>query len=189
MLLSAAGWSPSTILLQRAFLDECGFSPSLPVNWSWVLHGDRKRVPGENPQHRRWNTLALYAPEGLQPAYDWIGSRWGFTADDLFHFLLERPPCPVPLFIVLDNASLHRSRAVQDALRRWWAKRIYFYFLPPYSPEQNRIEPVFRGIKYYGLPEPTYTPLAALEAAVDGAYTDFELKLLAQRETQLRPAA
>jgi len=176
-------------LLQRAFLDECGFSPSLPGTWSWVLPGTRKRVPYENPQGRRWNTLALYAPEGLAPAFDWIGSPRSFTAEDLIHFLLERPPCPVPLVIVLDNASLHRSRAVQDALPRLWAKRIYFYFLPPYSPELNDIEPVFRGIKYYALPERTYTPLAALEAAVDGAYTDFELDRVAQRATQLRPAA
>jgi hypothetical protein len=39
------------------------------------------------------------------------------------------------------------------------------------------------------LPEHTYTPLAAFEAAVDGAYTDFELRLVAQHDTQLRPAA
>jgi transposase len=175
--------------LQRAFLDECGFSPSLPVTWSWVLPGERKRIPYENPQRRRWNTLALYAPDGVQPAFDWIGSPRAFTAEDLLHFLLERPPCPVPLVIVLDNASLHRSRAVQDALPRLWAKRIYFYFLPAYSPELNLIEAVFHGIKHYALPERTYTPLAALEAAVDGAYSDFEAQLLAQHETQLRPAA
>jgi transposase len=175
--------------LQRAFLDECGFSPSLPVTWSWVLPGERKRIPYENPQGRRWNTLALYAPDGVQPAFDWIGSPRAFTADDLLHFLLARPPCPVPLVIVLDNASLHRSRLVQDARPRLWAKRIYFYFLPSYSPELNRIAPVFHGIKHYDLPERTYTPLAVLESAVDGAYTDFEVKLLAQHETQLRPAA
>ncbi len=175
--------------LQRAFLDECGFSPSLPVTWSWALPGERKHIPYENPQGRRWNTLALYAPDGVQPAFDWIGSPRAFTADDLLHFLLARPPCPVPLVIVLDNASLHRSRTVQDALPRLWAKRIYFYFLPTYRPELNRIEPVFRAIKHYALPERTYTPLAALETAVDRAYTDFEGKLLAQPETQLWPAA
>jgi putative transposase len=176
-------------VLQRAWLDECGFSPSLPVTWSWVLPGERKRVPDENPQGRRWNTLALSAPDGAHPAFDWIGSPRAFTAEDLIRFLLERPPCPVPLVVVLDNASLHRSRVVQEALPRLWAQRIYFYFLPPYSPELNDIAPVFRGIKYYALPERTYTPLAALEAAVDGAYTDFELQLVAQPATQLRPAA
>jgi putative transposase len=118
-----------------------------------------------------------------------LQSLRAFTGPDLVEFLLERPPCPVPLVIVLDNASLHHSRVVQEALSRLWAKRIYLYFLPPYSPELNEVEPVFRVIKHCDLPERVYTPLAALEAAVDGAYTRFEEKLLAQSSYQLRPAA
>jgi putative transposase len=156
---------------------------------SWVRAGERKYVPYENPQRRRYNTLALYAPDGVQPAFDWIGSPRAVTGADLVAFLLERPPCPVPLVIVLENASLHHSRVVQEALHRLWAKRIYFCFLPPYSPELNEIEAVFRVIKHCDLPERVYTPLAALEAAVDGAYTRFEEKLLTQSSHQLRPAA
>ena len=125
----------------------------------------------------------------MQPAFDWIGSPRAFTGPDLVEFLLERPPCPVPLVIVLDNASLHHSRVVQEARPRLWAKRRYFYFLPPYSPALNESEAVFRGIKHYDLPERVYTPLAALEAAVDDAYTRSEDQLLAQPSHQLRPAA
>ena len=163
--------------------------PLAARHWERGAAWERQRIPYEHPQGRRWNTLALSAPDGVQPAFDGIGSPRAFTADDLRHFRLARPPCPVPLVIVLDNASLHRRRMVQDARPRLWAKRLYFYCLPSYSPELNRIEPVFRGIKHYDLPERTYTPLAVLEGAVDGAYTDFEVKLLAQHETQLRPAA
>jgi putative transposase len=86
------------------------------VTLSWVRAGERKSVPYENPQRRRYNTLVLYAPHGVQPAFDWLGSPRAFTGADLVHFLLERPPCPVPLVIVLDNASLHHSRVVRDAL-------------------------------------------------------------------------
>jgi putative transposase len=111
-----AGKRTAAGLLQRVYLDECGFSPSLPVTLSWVRAGERKSVPYENPQRRRYNTLVLYAPDGVQPAFDWLGSPRAFTGADLVHFLLERPPCPVPLVIVLDNASLHHSRVVRDAL-------------------------------------------------------------------------
>jgi transposase len=156
---------------------------------SWVRAGERKVVPYENPERRRYNTLALYAPDRVQPAFDWIGSLRAFTGPDLVAFLLERPPCPVPLVVVLDNASLHHSRVVQDALPRLWTTRLYLYFLPSYSPERNEIEAVFRGIKYCDLPERVYTPLAALAAAVDGAYTRFEDKLLTQSSHQLRRAA
>jgi putative transposase len=156
---------------------------------SGVRAGERQSVPYENPQRRRYNTLVLYAPDGVPPAFDGIGSPRAFTGPDLVHFRLERPPCPVPLVIVLDNASLQQSRVVQDALPPLWAKRIYFYFLPPYSPELNDMEPVFRVIKHCDLPERVYTPLAALAAAVEGAYTRFEEQLLAQSSHQLRPAA
>src|SRR5688500_12780446 len=176
-------------LLQLAYLDECGFSPSLPVTATWVRRGERKWVPYENPQGRRWNTLVLYAPTGVQPAWDWIGKPRAFTAEDFVEFLLERPPCPVPLVIVLDNASLHRSQAVRAALPRLWARRIYFCFLPAYSPELNAIEPCFRVIKHDELPARVYTPLAALEAAVDEAYTRYETTLLTQCDTQLGLAA
>ncbi len=176
-------------LLQLAYRDECGFSPSLPVTATWVRRGERKRLPYENPQGRRWNTLVRYAPHGVQPAWDWIGKPRAFTAADFVEFLWQRPPCPVPLVIVLDNASLHRSQAVRDALPRLWARRIYFFFLPPYSPELNAIERCFRGIKHHDLSARVYTPLATLEAAVDEAYTRYETTLLAQRATQPRLAA
>jgi transposase len=93
------------------------------------------------------------------------------------------------LIIVLDNASLHRCQAVRAALPRLWARGIYFYFLPPYSPELNAIERRFRVIKHDDLSARVYTPLAALEAAVDDAYTRYETALLAQCDTQLGLAA
>lgn len=159
------------------------------MTMSWVRAGERKYVPYENPQRRRYNTLALYAPDGVQPAFDWIGSPRAFTAPDVVHFLLERPTCPVPLVVVLDNASLHHSHLIREALPALWAKRIYFYFLPTYSPELNEIEPVFRAVKHCDLPERVYTPQPALEAAVDDAYARYEEKLLAKHSYQPRLAA
>lgn len=52
-------------------MDECGFSPSLPVSYSWTLKGIRKLVPFENPQGRRANAISVYLP--LLP-FRWI--RW-----------------------------------------------------------------------------------------------------------------
>jgi hypothetical protein len=73
-----------------------------------VRRGEHKHLPYENLQGRRYNTVALYAPRGVQLTSDWIGKPRASTAEDLIQFLLERPPCQVALVIVLDNASLHR---------------------------------------------------------------------------------
>ena len=45
-----------------------------------------------------------------------------------------------PLTVILDNASVHTARALQPYLRLLHAKGLTLYFLPPYSPELNRIE-------------------------------------------------
>nr|WP_245623898.1 transposase [Paraburkholderia nodosa] len=54
-----------------------------------------------------------------------------------------------PTVIVLDNASIHHS-IDQDTLDRWFLehKALPFY-LPPYSPELNLIEIVWKHFKYH----------------------------------------
>ena len=159
------------------------------MTYSWVRRGERKRIPYENPQGRRYNVLALYAPDGPAPALDWYGTRHHLTADDLLGFLLVRPPSPVPLVVVLDNASFHRSGVVQEARPALWARGIHLYYLPPYSPELNAAERLFRRLKHHELPARTYTPFTALVDAVEGAFARCEAELLAQPSTQPRLAA
>lgn len=53
-----------------------------------------------------------------------------------------------PTVIVLDNASIHHG--IDEAMRERWLidhKTVLFY-LPPYSPELNKIEIVWRQLKY-----------------------------------------
>ncbi len=56
----------------------------------------------------------------------------------------------VPLVLIVDNASIHRRK--QMASWRKLLEQEYsmsLYFLPAYSPELNRIERVWRQIKYH----------------------------------------
>lgn len=57
-----------------------------------------------------------------------------------------------PLTVILDNASIHRARYIQPMLEILKARGVTLYFLPPYSPELNRIEILWRHIKYKWLP-------------------------------------
>jgi hypothetical protein len=45
------------------YLDESGFSPSLPTGYSWCLPRQPKRVKYGYPQGRRVNALATYEPQ------------------------------------------------------------------------------------------------------------------------------
>lgn len=160
------------------------------MNSCWVRPGERKRVPYEPPQGRRSNTMALDVPAGPHAAFDWCGTgRRHLDAEDLLHFLRQRPPTDVPLVIVLDNAGLHRAAAVRAARPELRAHNVHLWYLPPYAPELNAIEPVFRAVKHLDLPERRYATSADLEAAVDAAYARVEARVLGQCEHQPRLAA
>ena len=160
------------------------------MNSSWVRRGERKRVPFEQPQGRRYNTMALYVPAGPHAAFDWCGtSRGHFHAEDLVHFLRQRPATDVPLVIVLDNASFHRGADLRRALPDLRKRNLHLYYLPPYPPELNAIEPRFRAVKHLDLPERRYRTAADLEAAVDAAFARAEAKVLGQPQQQPRLAA
>lgn len=54
----------------------------------------------------------------------------------------------LPVTLVVDNASTHRSKEVTQAMQALELQGIKLYFLPPYSPELNRIEKLWQQMKY-----------------------------------------
>ena len=154
-----------------------------------MRRGERKRVPYESPQGRRLNVLALATQREDAAELYWMTSRRHFGSEDLLHFLREVPPAPVPTVVVLDNAGLHRSKGVRAAAAELRRRRIFLYYLPPYSPELNDIERLFRTIKHHELPERTYSTLDALDAAVVAAFERQEAHLLTKPSSQPGKAA
>ena len=57
-----------------------------------------------------------------------------------------------PCAIVLDNYSVHRGAPVRAALPDLERVGVGLFYLPPYSPELNRIETLWRHVKYEELP-------------------------------------
>lgn len=158
------------------------------MTYSWTRRGERKRIPYENPQRRRVNALAALVRHDPSPSLTWDTAPRHLTSRDLLAFLPGIPHrTDVPLVVVLDNASHHRSDAVRAALPRLWAQRIYLYFLPGYSPHLNLIEPVFRVIKHQELPARTYPTVPVLEAAVDSAFTAYETRHYNAAKARIKP--
>lgn len=170
------------------YLDECGFSPTQPVSYSWTLTGHRKRVHYENPEGRRVNVLAAmtYAPS---PSLSWISLPRTLKADELIAFLSSLGLADSLTVVVLDNASMHRSKLVKGARPELLRHGIVLYFLPPYSPELNLIEPVFGVIKHYDMPERSYTSIDDLTEAVDAAFQRANQRTSLKTQHHLRPAA
>lgn len=172
------------------YLDESGFSPSLPTGYSWCLKGQRKRVRYEYPQGRRINVLATYAPYESEPWLDAVAFERTLTSDDLIAYLKERlPASSVPRVVVLDNASLHISKVTKAARPALAKMGIYLYYLPAYSPELNEIEAVFKQVKHHEMPQRSHTSKAELRGSVEQGFDSYGKKLRPKRDKQLRPAA
>jgi hypothetical protein len=168
------------------FLDECGFAPTLPTTYTWARIGTRVIVPYEAPQGRRVNVIGALAPYGPQPrlAYHSRGGKIDSAAfvEFLWRDVARLPAAPQdlpaayqrarPCVVVLDNYSVHRSAVVKDLLPALQAAGVTLYNLPPYSPELNAIEHLWRHIKHEEMPVRSFAEADALKAAVDGVLDD-----------------
>ena len=162
----------------------------MPTGYSWCLPGQRKRVKYEYPQGRRVNALATYEPFAPAPQLDAVPFERTLTSDDLLAYLRERlPAASVPRVVVLDNAGIHTSKVVKAARLGLAKQGIYLYYLPPYSPELNRIEPVFKQVKHHEIPRRSHTSKAELRASVEQGFDSYRQKLRPKRSEPLRPAA
>ncbi|WZO97512.1 IS630 family transposase [Isosphaeraceae bacterium EP7] len=170
-------------------LDECGFSPTLPVGYTWSLPGQRKLIKYEAPQGRRVNALAAYRPFGRKPRLDVTTAERTWNSHDLIGFLKALPWSKAPRMVVLDNAGFHTSKVIRAAREGLADRKIFLYFLPPYSPELNRIEPVFRQIKYQEIPQRSHTTRSGLREAVEASFNNYAQRLRKRSQEELRPAA
>ena len=71
-----------------------------------------------------------------------------------------------PTVLVLDNAHIHHAAAFQARLEAWQAPDVYIFYLPTYSPHLNKIETLWRKIKYEWLRPEAYASFNTLKTAV-----------------------
>ncbi len=148
----------------------------------------RKRVKYEYPQGRRVNALATCEPQAR--CLDAVPFERALTSDDLLAYLRNRlPTADVPRVMVLDDAGIHTGRVVKAARPGLAKLGIYLYYLPPYSPELNRIEPVFKQVKHHEMPTRSFTTRAALRKAVEDDFETYRRRLQANGDNELRLAA
>jgi transposase len=69
-------------------------------------------------------------------------------------------------YVFLDNAPMHRSQEFIEQIPKWVQQNLIIKYLPPYSPELNLIEILWRFMKYYWLPFSAYASVQSLYGAI-----------------------
>ena len=120
----------------------------------------------------RGNDSFFYSVEGSVNSEGVIKAFDGFAAQYAHQYDETQIPCVV----ILDNASIHHSKAVKQRTNDWMQQGIFLHFLPPYSPELNLIEILWRKIKYEWLPIDAYKNYQTMKKTVLGILNDFGKK-------------
>jgi len=138
--------------------DESGFCLSPVVPYLWQKKGQTVGLPAQ-AHSRRLNVLGLMSRKGSLHSFP---TQEKFTAQHLIQSLETLLPARVPTTVVLDNASVHRAKAVKEKQAEWRQKGLRVLFLPSYCPHLNKIEALWRMMKYRWLAPEAYADFQTL---------------------------
>ncbi len=157
------------------YFDESGYSltPSVPYGWQDI--GVRVKLPSS--RSARINVAGFLNPK-KNKLVSWVfngnvDSNVIIAVFDNFALNITKET-----WIILDNASFHRSVAIEEKIAEWEEKKLFLYYLPPYSPQLNLIERVWQFMKYQWMPLSAYCSFKSLRDAVDSMLDGYGRKHL-----------
>lgn len=129
------------------YFDEAGFGPNPPLQYGWMPVG-QTRSARAGTHEQRVNVLGALRHDC---SLVWHMHDNRTTREDVMTFLdeLANQAHSAPRIVVLDNAAIHKGEPMRQRRRRWELQDLYLYYLPPYSPELNRIEILWKQAKYF----------------------------------------
>ena len=159
------------------FGDEVGFAQWGSLSYTWSLKGVQPTVQTSGIR-KAYRVFGLFSPfEGpFQGRLVTKGTLEKLNSES-YQAFLEWVLGQIEGFVILiqDNAPYHTSGKVQDFLRAH-ADRLAVYQLPPYSPELNPIERVWKKAKKEGTHLRYFPTFADLVARVDKTLADLASK-------------
>jgi transposase len=124
--------------------DEVDIHLNPKIGLDWMVRGQQKEVvtPGKNV--KRYLAGALDARTGQ---VHWVEGERKTSAlfIALLNQLLQTYAAAPVIHVILDNYRIHDSKIVQAALRGF-NERIRLHFLPPYCPNDNKVERVWEDL-------------------------------------------
>lgn len=150
-------------VIEIYFGDESGFWQTPVIARAWQFVGEEIRILPEKS-----NRLSVFGLLDL----DCEGKFWTsekaikseFVVDCLEEWIKAKSD--KPRVLVLDNARIHRSKLMQSKLVEWEEKGFYIFNLPPYSPHLNKIEILWRKMKYEWIKAEDYISFEKLTEAI-----------------------
>jgi len=132
------------------YFDEANFSLSGVVSYAWQRTGERTEIQISGGHRNSIQVLGFMSNDGEVKSYVQRSTVKGpsvVAAINDFARTLRGTTV-----LVLDNASPHTCREVSQHIEEWAESGLILYNLPPYSPELNAIEHLWRKLKHQLIP-------------------------------------
>ena len=165
------------------YLDQVGFSLALKPIKTWTPKGSgiQFEIPSRQGSAGRLNLIGALNFAANKLFYrDLEGSCDAKKCEAFFDSLAEGAD-PEGLTVAVlgpsaartqrNNARFHKAKNIKAKEPLWQAKGLFLHYLPPYSPQLNPIETLWRVLKGFLLPRRLYASLKVLKEAVFAALT------------------
>ena len=124
--------------------DGSGFSLIPYIPYAWQETGTTIEVPSF--KGRTLNLFGIWDAKKNLNLYSVEGS---LTSDVVISYIDDFvKKIKKKTVLVLDNASIHKSKFFQEKTKYWQEKGLEIFYLPAYSPHLNLIEILWRFMKY-----------------------------------------
>ena len=127
------------------YIDETGINTYLHREYAYSKKGKKVYGKIKGRKFKRTNIVAAKCGKQIIAPMQYDTTMTGEFFEAWFEEVLL-PELPQDAVIVMDNASFHRKRQLNEIVEK---NNITLLFLPPYSPELNPIEKVWANMKKF----------------------------------------
>ena len=140
------------------YADESHVCTNGYVPYGWQYKDEDVYVPAEKAAR-----LNIFGMITRRNEYKGFTTQESINADKVVEYLdLMSFSVKKKTVVVLDNASVHRNRKIKELRKIWEDRGLFLFYLPPYSPELNPAEILWRVLKCKWLRPVDYTTTVSL---------------------------
>lgn len=151
--------------------DECHFQRAATVVGMWSLKGQQPHIPSDSTKEK----ISFFGAVNLHTGSFQFREEPTFNAESFGAFLEQLLPTlteSTKAILILDNARFHHAVKLRPLLESCQNK-LELWFLPPYSPDLNPTERIWRLTRRNHTHNTYFPDLEALRSTVRECFSSF----------------
>lgn len=164
-------------LINIYYLDECGFSTMPYIPYGYQPKGEQWEYPSIRRKVK--NVLGFLNPFTANLVTYELPEKENMNSDFFIKYMNDFVnKITQETVLILDNAPWHKSTKTKAMFESWEKQGLKLFFLPPNCPHLNKIETLWRKIKYEWLSIRNYRSKNTLNKKLNHIFKTYGLNYL-----------